>query len=66
MGYAIFSNSDGSDEINTGSEIDQIVGESAKAAVEEMKLTPEQKKTVLRIALQGLKALITFLLKKIV
>lgn len=66
MGYAIFSNPDGSDEINAGSEIEEIVGESAKTAAEEMKLTPEQKKTVFKLILQGLKVLITFLLKKIV
>lgn len=66
MGYAVFSNPDGSDEINAGSETKEIVSEGAKTAADEMKLTPEQKKTVFKLILQGLKALITFLLKKIV
>lgn len=66
MGYTIFSNPGGSDEIDAGSEIEEIVGESAKTETDEMKLTPAQKKTVFKLILQGLKALITFLLKKIV
>ena len=67
MGYIVFKNSREEDEeLNRDSEIESIVGEDAKALVEEMKLTPTQKKTIIEWAIYLGKTLFVAVLKKLI
>ena len=67
MGYIVFKNSREEDEeLNRDSEIESVVGEDAKALVEEMKLTPAQKKTIIEWAIYLGKTLLVAVLKKLI